>query len=206
MGLFGFSSKKKNTARCVRCNTPLKEDDVRRYEGEVYCDFCLGRVREEDTRRRKQDKPRIVDAPNTNGGVHPAIAEIERKFKASDFHCHTVHVQDQSELIAGISGKHNSYEIKFICKDGSDNDIALRVFNLIAISGDKTDAILQVLNEVQREYRYLRFTLDSDNEVRIEYDLPNCTENIGKIGVELLVRTMKIVDDIYPRLMQSIWK
>ncbi len=138
--------------------------------------------------------------------MHRAILEIERAFKEADLKCKTVHIGDQCELIAGVSGKGCSYEMKFICKDNTrNNDVAMRIFSLIQVSHDKTDQMLETLNGIQKKYRFLRFTLDADNEVKVEYDMPNCTTDVGPIAVELLVRTMRIIDDVYPELMRCLW-
>lgn len=206
MGLFGFSSKSKNAIRCKRCNSPLKEEKIRYHNGDVYCDFCLDRVRSEETSKQRTAKPLIIESESRSSGMHVAILEIEQAFREADLKCKTVHIGDQCELIAGISGKGCTYEIKFICKDNTDNnDVAVRIFNLIQVPQNKTDQMLMTLNSIQRKYRFMRFTVDSDNEVNVEYDMPNCTTDVGPIAVELLVRTMQIIDDIYPELMRCLW-
>ena len=207
MALFGFLSNGKATARCTRCNTPLKEDDVRRHNGQIYCDFCLVRVRDEEKAqgsRPARPNP-IVDSVGSSSGTHPAIQEIKVAFDAAKIHYSVHHIGDQWELVAAVSGKANNYQIKFISKDGGKNDVALRIFSLVHISASNRPQTLAVLNSFQRKYRFLRFTLDTDDDVKVEYDMPSCTTDIGGAAVEMMLRTMKMIDDIYPELMRCVW-
>lgn len=207
MALFGFLSKGKTSARCTRCNTPLKDDDIRRHNGQIYCDFCLGRVRDEEKNRgSRSSRPNpIVESGGYSGGTHPAIQEIKVAFDKANLHHSVQHIGDQWELVAGISGKANNYQIKFICKDGGKNDVAMRIFSLVHISASNRAQTLALLNSFQIKYRFLRFTLDSDDDVKVEYDMPSCTNDIGGSAVEMLLRTMKMIDEIYPELMRCVW-
>ena len=137
--------------------------------------------------------------------MHPAIADISRLFSEADIKYSIDHSMKQWDLIAGISGQHNSYQLKFIVKDDSDNDLAIRIFSLVRCPDDKRKAMCKFLNELNAKYRYVKFAIDDSNSVSLEADLPSCTTNPGEVAVEYFIRVLKIVDDIYPDLMRALW-
>ena len=89
---------------------------------------------------------------------------------------------------------------------GTDEGVvALRVFSIVQVPGSKTASMLELLNELMQEYRWLRFYLDSDNEVTAAMDAVITPETSAPVTFEMLSRTVSIVDDIYPRLMKLLW-
>lgn len=207
MGLFG--RKKKVT--CVKCRTELDMNEARVVDGQYYCAACDIRRKAAAAQAAKERaaaqaaKEKAAQQAKTAEAVHPAIAAIKKTFDDADLHSNVNHIGNQWELVAGISGKANSYQIKYICKDGGKNDVAVRVFGLASFPKGREQAAYRLLNGLQRKYRYLRFVLDKDNDVNLEYDLPSDSENVGPIGREMLIRIMKMVDEFYPELMRAIW-
>lgn len=202
MALFDFLSKNK-TVRCTRCGASLKSSEAQQVNGQPYCSACHRRYLEDlwgeerKPERRPEPKPRD-DCP-------AAIEQIRKTFDEMDVHYQVGHSGDQWEVSAGISGKSGTYQLKFICKDRNLGNVSLRIFGLTRFSEERKKEGCACLNRLQRKYRYLRLTLDKDCDVNVEYDLPDCTTNIGPIVRELLIRTMSIVDDVYPELMNFAW-
>lgn len=226
MGIFG----RKKKVICVKCKTELNQNEARRVDGDYYCPACdLRRQAAAAARPAKPaapapapkpaapapkpapapapaPKPEPVRAATNNGGaVHPSIASIQTVFDKNDLHYSVRNRDDRCELIAGVNGKANTYDVKFISMSPEKSNVAIRVFALANIPEGREAAIRRVLNEFQQEYRFLQFVLDSDNDVNVEYDLPSCSQNVGEICREMLIRIMNIIDDIYPRLMRGIW-
>ena len=116
--------------------------------------------------------------------------------------------EDRSLIVAGYriqSG--NILQVKFISQS-KDNDVAIRLFCLVnSVSEDKVEKTLKILNACNCKYRYLRFVLDNDRDINVEYDIPEYTSDdcIGEIACEIFARIMSIVDDCYPMIMREMW-
>jgi hypothetical protein len=79
------------------------------------------------------------------------------------------------------------------------------VYSLVKVPDNKVDAMLVKLNQLNNQYRFIRFSLDKDNEVQVSHDMPMATTNPGDIAVEITIRTAKILDDVYPEMMKALW-
>ncbi len=65
--------------------------------------------------------------------------------------------------------------------------------------------MLELLNEVMDNYRWLKLYLDSDSEVTSQVDAIVDDRIAGIVGAELILRTVNILDNIYPRIMKIMW-
>ena len=110
----------------------------------------------------------------------------------------------ESLVVCGVNGKNNArYDVLFIFdKDG--HSVSLRIFGLIAFPEEKWAAILDIANELNGFYRWLKFYVKED-KVNVQHDAVISEETSGPICVELLLRTMKIIDDVYPKFMHVLW-
>lgn len=208
MALFDFLKKKSDYVVCARCGAKLAPHDAKLYGGHKYCSVCYPQVIPQTSSNTEHHGGTTYATAGTTSGnsTMPAtIQDIKQAFDKASLKYNINHVGDQWELVAGINGKANTYQIKYICKETAKGDVAMRVFRLTHFSQDRWDSIYPVLQQFQRKYRYLKFNLDKDGDVNLEYDFPLCTTNTGACAVELLIRTMKMVDDIYPELMHSLW-
>lgn len=100
-----------------------------------------------------------------------------------------------------------SLQVKFISLDDK-NDVAIRLFRIVEnVEESKVEEMLKAVNECNCEYRYLKFILDDECDVNIEYDLALRAEDtsVGAEACEILVRIVKIVDEVYPKFMKIIW-
>ena len=100
-----------------------------------------------------------------------------------------------------------SLRVKFISLDDK-NDVAIRLFRIVEnVEESKVEEMLKAVNECNCEYRYLKFILDDECDVNIEYDLALRAEDtsIGAEACEILVRIVRIVDEVYPKFMKIIW-
>lgn len=97
-----------------------------------------------------------------------------------------------------------AYRIRFISRD-DDNDVAVRVYSLLSLDEEQSARILPVINKLNNDYRYVKFVLDKDNDVNIEYDYPMACSNPAESVREIVIRIVKIIDDTYPELMRAMW-
>lgn len=99
----------------------------------------------------------------------------------------------------------NSLEILFISKD-DDNDVAVRSWAFVSgVSQEKRGKILETVNAMNDKFRYVKFTLDKDQDVNIEYDIPISTTEVGALASEICHRMVSIADDAYPEFMKAMW-
>ena len=66
---------------------------------------------------------------------------------------------------------------------------------------------MEACNILNNKVRYLKFCLDCDGSIDVEYDLPiRCTdEGLGEIAFEIFVRAMKILDAEYSIFMKALY-
>ena len=109
-----------------------------------------------------------------------------------------------SLVVCGVSGKNNArYDVLFIFdKDG--RSVSLRIFGLVSFPEEKTAPMMEAINELNGKYRWLKF-YSTGEKVNVQCDAIINEDTSGKIGVELLLRTMSIVDEAYPAFMRVLW-
>jgi len=97
-----------------------------------------------------------------------------------------------------------SYRIRFISTD-DDNDVAVRVYSLLSVEGDQKEKVFPVLNTINRKFRFVKFTMDDDGDINVEYDFPVSSPAPEKCAKEIVVRLVSIIDKAYPDLMRAMW-
>lgn len=76
----------------------------------------------------------------------------------------------------------------------------------INVPKNKRTKLLEILNRMNAETRYIRFVIDEDDIVRItfSYDLPK--HNIGEICYEQFIYWIKICNEVYPEMMKVLYE
>lgn len=84
------------------------------------------------------------------------------------------------------------------CEEGT---LTLTIFSLSA--GEKTPAIVEVLEEANRKYKYWKFSLDQDNDLCMEYQV--LTEYIDNPGIyiDMVLIAANIIDDFYSEFQKA---
>lgn len=96
--------------------------------------------------------------------------------------------------------------LSYISMD-DDNDVSIRAFQIAQLEDNKKRSeILELINQLNCQYRFVRFTLDEANSVNLSADLPSNIpdEALGKVCCEMQVRIEKMLDDVYPRLKKVL--
>jgi hypothetical protein len=65
--------------------------------------------------------------------------------------------------------------------------------------------MLVAVNSCNNKFRYVKLTIDKDRDVNLEYDMPLQNNDVGEIAVEMLIRIMKMMEEIYPVLMKALY-
>ncbi|HAJ96585.1 MAG TPA: hypothetical protein DCO72_02460 [Ruminococcus sp.] len=134
--------------------------------------------------------------------MYRATREIYEAFQDAGLNCIVKELDHSSILIAGMTGRATSFEVFFISKD-NDNDVSLRVPDLVHYDPMLTTPLLHAVNKLNCKYRYAKFTIDEEEQtVSIAFDVPLNAQNTGPIALELLARASRAVEDAYPVLIQ----
>lgn len=88
-----------------------------------------------------------------------------------------------------------------------DSSVAVRVFNLISkIPEDKKSRVLEVCNLLNKDCRFIKFCLEQDGDISAGYDFPvKSSDKIGAMLVEIIKRTMRILDMGYRDLITALY-
>lgn len=137
--------------------------------------------------------------------IYNATKVIDEAFKQAGIKYRVEEGKTTSRVVAGFTPKNGSaIRVNFISSD-DDNDVSVRVIAIVSATDDKREAILNVANECNAAYRYCKFVVDDDNDVNAEFDFPVRTQNVGPVAVEIFIRFMKIIEEVYPKFMKTLW-
>lgn len=89
--------------------------------------------------------------------------------------------------------------------DGTSNRPWFKCFDLGRFADDKYAAGLIACNNANKQYRWLRFYIDEENDVVAAADAIVSEESVFDEVIELIIRMMQIVDNLYPSFMKARW-
>ncbi len=132
---------------------------------------------------------------------------VAEAFEKHDIKFRVEEADDAEIIIAGFSIDGGPTVAEwFICDD--ENDIAARVFRLITkVPETKLARVSDACNILNSKVRFLKFFVDTDGDVNVEYDFPKRTPDngIGEMAAELFLRTMHVLDVHYRVLMKALY-
>lgn len=133
---------------------------------------------------------------------------IAETFEKRDVKFDVVSHHDSEQLLAGFSVDCGPNVImRFISRD-NDNDVAARIFGLITNTPkEKRSRVMEACNVLNHKIRYMKFYLDTDGDINVEYDFPvrSPDNGIGEMAFEIFVRMMKILDSEYSIFMKALY-
>lgn len=112
------------------------------------------------------------------------------------------------QLLAGFSVNCGPNVIMRFISCDNDNDVAARIFGLIANTPkEKRSRVMEACNVLNHKIRYMKFYLDADGDINVEYDFPVHTldDGIGEMAFEIFVRMMQILDSEYSIFMKALY-
>ena len=138
--------------------------------------------------------------------MYQATQRIADEFEKAGLKHQARELGPLSFVEAGFTGENCTFRLRFISVD-DDNDVKAMTEDFAKIPTARRDAGYRLLNELNREYKYFKFTMDDNGAVCAQYDFPVIVsaEEVGPIATEVALRCSKVVDDAYPRIMQVIW-
>lgn len=138
--------------------------------------------------------------------IRPATMAIQKAFDEKNIKYRVNQVGEDASVVEAGFGLENGPNVivRFISRD-NDNDVAVRVFDLIKVAEEQRAAMRQTINELNIEFRYLKFVMHESGSVHVENDMYVRTENVGEIATEIFIRYMQILKQAYPKLMKALW-
>jgi len=137
--------------------------------------------------------------------VFKATREIAAAFDAKGIKYRVVDKEKVSYVEAGVRGKvAPAVDINFFSSD-DDNDVSVRVVAILRALDNRLGQALVAINECNNRFRFVKFVMDKDRDINLEFDMPLRTTNPGEVAVEMLIRIMKIIDDAYPILVKAVY-
>ena len=97
--------------------------------------------------------------------------------------------------------------MRFISRD-NDNDVLACIFGLISNTPrEKRTRVMDACNLLNYKIRYMKFYLDTDGDINVEYDFPVRTpdDGIGEMAFEIFVRMMQVLDSEYSIFMKALY-
>ena len=91
----------------------------------------------------------------------------------------------------------------FFCGDEGQYLSIYVVFE--SVPEDKVADVIFVCNELNARYKWVTFYVDKDNDVVFHDDALLSPESAAEEAFELLVRILKIGDDVKPMIMKAIY-
>lgn len=112
------------------------------------------------------------------------------------------------QLLAGFSVDCGpKVMMRFVSQD-NDNDVAARIYGLVSnIPQEKRLRVMEACNILNRKIRFIKFYLDEDGDINVEYDFPlhSPDDGIGEMAFEVFIRMMRILDDQYEIFMKALY-
>ena len=138
--------------------------------------------------------------------IYKATKAIEAALKNAELKYSIKETEKSSAVRIGWEGDSHSVTLFFISHD-DDTDVAVCITDWISVPESKRESILTTLNALNNEYRYFKFCLHDDGDIAVEYDFPVsiAMDQVGDTAMEMIARSLKILEDAYPKLMKAIW-
>ncbi len=128
--------------------------------------------------------------------IYQTTKDVEAAFKAQGWNYQLDEREGSSALVTGFNLKSGgSVQVFFI--SAGDKDLALRIFSVLPIPAGKEDAAIRTCNKINLRYRFAKFVADNGN-IGVQLDAATETANMGPVAVELLSRTLDIIDESLP--------
>ena len=132
-----------------------------------------------------------------------AISEI--KSFLDDLKIHYTEREDESRSCISLTSQRKDgipYTLYMI--SNKDYDLSFYVFNLVESDKAHETQLLSAINKLNNTFKYVKFVLDSNYCVHIEYDLLYATDNKGACSLEMIICCEKIMDEAIEVLTRDL--
>ncbi len=141
--------------------------------------------------------------------IWQATQEISNYFTMRDIKHRIEETDTMSFVEAGFNGKVVKGIIMRFFSSSDSNDIAIRVGNFGGgtVPEERRAEALEVLNDLNGRFRFVKFCITNAGTISVEYDLGQSTpaEALGGMCREVFIRFIQICDEAYPAVMKALW-
>ena len=81
----------------------------------------------------------------------------------------------------------------------------IRTTEYVKIPENLKEKIYPVINELNLNFRWCTFVINTDNELIVKMDAILDMDTCGEECKELIYRTVGICDEAYPTIMKALW-
>ncbi len=113
----------------------------------------------------------------------------------------------EDHITLSFGGKHVQNLVTHILFFQKSQSMQIQILDIISVPPEKLQALFGVVNELNQEYRFAKFYIDSiDMSVEMNMDvlLPPDVDT-GVLCYDAVIRAMQICDDAYKKLMYSVY-
>jgi hypothetical protein len=113
--------------------------------------------------------------------------------------------EEETCMRVGMSLDNTRIDI-YLFFEEDNHDVHIVGRNFIKVPEDKLEKMYKVVNQQNKTYRWMKFTVNEDKgEVEVEDDAIIQLDTCGDEAFELIARMSNIVDEAYPDLMKALW-
>ena len=113
--------------------------------------------------------------------------------------------RDEDAVDITFTGKEAS-SIRVTVRFSDDDTGYVHFFNMtIGSFKDKFADALIMCNNMNKKYRWVKFYIDDDEDVIVDSDAIVDLGTVGPECLEIVIRTVRIVDSVYPDFMRIRW-
>ena len=124
---------------------------------------------------------------------------------ADDFQ-HTLLGEDEDVIGTGMGGLDNIDHLElYLFFDEDGNYVHIRTKEYVKIPENLKEKIYPVINELNLNFRWCTFVINTDNELIVKMDAILDMDTCGEECKELIYRTVGICDEAYPTIIKALW-
>ncbi len=114
--------------------------------------------------------------------------------------------EKRREIIkVGFKGENkDGIEVLFFF-DPSEKAVGVKCFSIAKVPEAKLANMYALLNNLNGEYRWVKFYIDDENEVTASSDATITKATADEVCYDRLLRFLDIVDEVYPQIMKTLW-
>lgn len=91
----------------------------------------------------------------------------------------------------------------FFDPDG-EHMVMIDCWEIFKVPRDKIEKAYALFNGLNEKYRWVKFYVDSDFDVRVQSDAIMSEENAGEVCREIVLRTVNIIDEAYLDIVRTL--
>lgn len=116
--------------------------------------------------------------------------------------------KDETSFICPMGAK-NIPKLEVMLIVDAEGDCKIRNYLVRGISEEKFPRVLEIINDLNKKFRYITFSIDEDGDILAAYDF--CIFSPDKEVVDRQVGTMMyiasdIMDKCFPKIMKVLWE